>query len=928
MSRSGATSGTGPKDTKDKGPEPLNDILTGESLDELKTNLPDQIYTEFSQGEFYGHSVAYKQAKETDTSEVKIVPPIQSFLPAGLVPCLEWIKNTNKLRIMFKGTSDIYSARRDLETGGAGHQTFWQEQTTDYLRDTINQVLKEIHQVYPKEIVVDIDGHSLGAADAQNCLALLLKCMDACTTPDKEVTDSYFCKIKTINLHCFNATGICKETNELAKSLLNQIQINLAQKKEAPVKIRCFWLHATQDAIQQTGETSIFAGIDSLAVEHHMLYVSHKKGERSWLPPRNWQNDTHQAHTRKIFSLTADFSWCYATNLTSAGNVFIQRRLQNKSQVLQSLVAIIPQYFINLIINTLYPSTPSQTYVPSSSDLNRLPLEPAILVNVEEASIPSMVEVAVETPATVIAATSTPQVVEVKVTLPPVISASSTPHLVEVKMTPPPVAASPTPHTVEVPVVTPATVIATISNSGPKILGQNENSAAQTPAPIVTVTPATDSVPIPSSTLLNTANSDTQSSASGENTDSNELINLNVSPLSSREQSSIGSLSDSLSDRKDNSTSNDHASFSQNSSEKKTEDEDQELTARENLRKSHFLSWLLITVFEKTYGRNKPSEIKIQEVNVQNISAFLKSILFILWGTRKKGDNRPYSRLELIASVLMLNFIKNILKLVTEFLPASLVALSTVYLCMYNKNVFFEALKFLSRCLFYLGQSLTSPIRSYDSFRDYLLKRKWSMFSSQLIASLSFIFSIAAISTIAIFTAPMIASIGFLTALGPMVHAIGTAPLIASIGSNLAFAITQAVSFVGITVTAATQAYSALAAATTFLLFSMGLTTKLFIKPVINKMSCLGGTPREGEKQSSAKIMEKIRSNDSSGSAQLVQEEASESDEESRVSIYTSRNEPPILDESRVASALGSMLGQSEVESDNEAALLPNSPRR
>src|SRR5690348_7238388 len=87
-------------ESKDPGLEPL---LSGKDFEDLTTKLPKEVLTEFSQGEFYGHGLAYK-GSECDTPELKVKKLESKSLPAGLAPTLKWIKTTNKLRIMFKGT--------------------------------------------------------------------------------------------------------------------------------------------------------------------------------------------------------------------------------------------------------------------------------------------------------------------------------------------------------------------------------------------------------------------------------------------------------------------------------------------------------------------------------------------------------------------------------------------------------------------------------------------------------------------------------------------------------------------------------------------------------------------------------------------------------------------------------------------------------
>lgn len=169
------------------------------------------------------------------------VEPIQENIDGLNAYALIPNNDSNELHIVFTGTNDLDGVKRDIEHGTAGSQSF--NEAKDDLLDHVKQIINNMNNEKPIKLV--ISGHSLGGADAENFLALVLE-----AKANKQI-DS----VNDIALYSFCSPGINFDTVESAERHMTA----LLRDQNAPVHIQLNYGRANGDPVHSLGQAHIVA---------------------------------------------------------------------------------------------------------------------------------------------------------------------------------------------------------------------------------------------------------------------------------------------------------------------------------------------------------------------------------------------------------------------------------------------------------------------------------------------------------------------------------------------------------------------------------------------------------------------------------------------------------------------------------------------
>jgi hypothetical protein len=151
-------------------------------------------------------------------------------------------------QLIFRGTNGYASAGRDLDTRGVGKRVF--QANKEKIADLVKEIATE---------KIEVIGHSLGAADAQRGIALLVE-------PDRNFA------FKDISLYAFCAPRLEIECVNQWKADLKA----LAEAKKHPI-IRLNFAHHESDAVTWTGD-SYLSGAELDFIYSNYLTVRSNSG--------------------------------------------------------------------------------------------------------------------------------------------------------------------------------------------------------------------------------------------------------------------------------------------------------------------------------------------------------------------------------------------------------------------------------------------------------------------------------------------------------------------------------------------------------------------------------------------------------------------------------------------------------------------------
>lgn len=254
-----------------------------QELDKLK---------QFCSGEFLAHELAYRKAKDITVEPALIIEEDASFREynftrlqtshKGIAAYIAIATNITQqeqhidIKVIFRGTQSRASMLRDLEFKGAGSDSFALDRNN--IVDGINAAIKDINSKFtkPKLISITVAGHSLGGADAQNCVVALAQAISENYgyvvaqkdgIPQKNRDQLGY--IQTIKLLTYNSAGVAKKTAEHASKLIAFLAKKRRKLKNL-VKFKTFYQLVGGDGVQQTGEANIF---DNVPKEHAEVYI-------------------------------------------------------------------------------------------------------------------------------------------------------------------------------------------------------------------------------------------------------------------------------------------------------------------------------------------------------------------------------------------------------------------------------------------------------------------------------------------------------------------------------------------------------------------------------------------------------------------------------------------------------------------------------
>lgn len=216
----------------------------------------------FRHAEYLAHVLPYtldarKSSQETtiqepDGKKYKYVAKLVKDTHNGLVCFVLYSKDklNPKVQVLFRGTHNAHSIKRDLETFGIspGKNTF----ETDKVKvmRTIKKIVSAKQESSNIPIELTIAGHSLGGADAQNCAAAIFEDMHSI----KYKKPSPLAALGSLNIMHANSAGVSQDTALKCKRLLPKIM-----KTHSTFKVKQQIIMVGGDAIQQGGYTTILA---------------------------------------------------------------------------------------------------------------------------------------------------------------------------------------------------------------------------------------------------------------------------------------------------------------------------------------------------------------------------------------------------------------------------------------------------------------------------------------------------------------------------------------------------------------------------------------------------------------------------------------------------------------------------------------------
>ena len=267
------------------------------------------------------------------------------FVPQILVPFSGDVK---KIHITFRGTDfkKWNSAKRDLEYGGAGANSFAEDRAS--LLQQINTVLSDFktkHGIEGQALTLAISGHSLGSADAQNCFTEILDVLSTADLKDGQEIPSLlrdgFSAVGNVELGTFNSAGVTSENAKRCEIAARR----LAEKRElglTTVEVACYNQRVHNDPVQQSGQDHVLRNVPGNVAKVDVLKIQDKS--MGWLDRLKIASHTFKlqkpGHDK---STVPTVEWQSFSNSTLEGQKQVNHKLR-KSFILNSI-----QYLLSFL---------------------------------------------------------------------------------------------------------------------------------------------------------------------------------------------------------------------------------------------------------------------------------------------------------------------------------------------------------------------------------------------------------------------------------------------------------------------------------------------------------------------------------------------------------------------------------------------------
>ncbi len=329
----------------------------------MPKRIPTEILKHYKDIEVLAHTFSY-QAEDLDLSapHKPFADEISFAVERGVAPFNGLVfyilspthPSDNEIKILFRGTRCFGSILRDLEAYAPGHYTF--QNSLPHLLSAFSKALQATCKSH-NTVSVSICGHSLGAADAQNFCAALVRNIKLCHELDGDHVDSddaaAYKKIKTLRLSGFNAPGI---THAVAQAALTDLKI---LRQHDLLNVECYWLLAGGDLVQQVGQTMLFATASAGLAKIHMIKAIYR--EKIWqnfysvMQLMSAINNSVVVHKRHYFKNNdSECKYHYYTNEYAAEADIIRDKLARKTQLLNTPLGYYGQMGLSFLLQLTY----------------------------------------------------------------------------------------------------------------------------------------------------------------------------------------------------------------------------------------------------------------------------------------------------------------------------------------------------------------------------------------------------------------------------------------------------------------------------------------------------------------------------------------------------------------------------------------------
>jgi hypothetical protein len=275
--------------------EDLEDDQWEDLGEDIAADLSKEHLPKYRRAEYLAHQWIYQRdlplsgeiiiTEEDGTKQKYCFNKLQGINHAGLIgyiltPKTVAADQVPDFKIVFRGTKIDQSIGRDLEHGGAGARSFADNQQVilQEINDAIEQFnLKQPTKEASSPVSLTIAGHSLGGADAQNCLIAVMDgiCnnlgLKTLYKPIPLDSVDHFGCINRLRAFVFNSAGIPQENATKSIALAKQIY---DVREVQPVDLQSYNLLVVGDGIQQTGQAHILNDVPQEHAQVMLLKVT------------------------------------------------------------------------------------------------------------------------------------------------------------------------------------------------------------------------------------------------------------------------------------------------------------------------------------------------------------------------------------------------------------------------------------------------------------------------------------------------------------------------------------------------------------------------------------------------------------------------------------------------------------------------------